>query len=90
LVLSDYAFVYLAAVLEYMTAELLEQCGNAASGFQKRRITPRHIMRLCAAMKSCASLQAFRGWCRANHPRGTEALAGQVRKSESKAVGYTT
>ena len=35
--------VYLAAVLEYMAAEILELAGNAARTQGKARITPRHI-----------------------------------------------
>uniref|UniRef100_M4ES68 Histone H2A n=1 Tax=Brassica campestris TaxID=3711 RepID=M4ES68_BRACM len=37
------ASVYLAAVLEYLAAQVLEVAGNAARHNKKTRITPRHI-----------------------------------------------
>ena len=42
--LSSSAPVYMAAVLEYLTVEVMELAGNVARDGKRNRINPRHVM----------------------------------------------
>ena len=82
--------MYLAAVLEYLTAEVLELAGNAARDNKKTRIIPRHLQLAVRNDEELSKLLAGVTISQGGVLPNIQAVILQ-KKSESKsAVGKTT
>ena len=59
--------MYLAAVLEYLAAEILELAGHAARGNKKARIIPRHVQLAVRNDEELNKLLAGVTFCHTRH-----------------------
>ena len=75
--------VYLAAVLEYLAAEMLEIAGNAAQECSVKRVTPRHVLLGIRADEDVADvLLGVRAYIHAVLPKSTALLPTEIATTQ--------
>merc|ERR1711879_551153 len=79
--------VYMAAVLEYLTAEVLELSGNAAKSYKKSRIVPRCIF---LAVKEDSELDQLLSNCMVSGGGVKEHVEPFLVRKKGKKAAATT
>ncbi|XP_062991116.1 histone H2A-beta, sperm-like [Elgaria multicarinata webbii] len=81
------ASVYMAAVLQYLTYDILDISGNIADGDHKRRIAPRHIQQAISNDSELHSLFGGIAFPQGKAPAKKPSATTSSRKGRGKKSG---